>query len=168
MHFRGTLYRALNPVWARTPLSGEGARRYGGRFNRRGVAAIYTSLSIQAAIREANQVGDFQPLTLVAYRADLDPVFDATDAAAMASRGWAADDLAAGDWRLQMRARGSAGTQDMAARLAADGHVGMRVRSFAPGASAGGLNLVLWRWGDHPPAQLTLIDDEGRLNQPPV
>lgn len=167
MRFRGTLYRALNPVWARTPLSGEGARRFGGRFNRRGVAAIYTSLSIQAAIREANQAGDFQPLTLVAYRADLDPVFDATDPDAVAAWGWSIEELAAGDWRLRMRSEGTAGTQELAARLMAEGYVGMRVRSFAPGASAADLNLVLWRWGDKPPAQLTLIDDEGRLGQPP-
>jgi hypothetical protein len=31
MHFTGLLYRAHNPVWSRTPLSGEGAARFGGR-----------------------------------------------------------------------------------------------------------------------------------------
>lgn len=35
MRYVGLLYRALNPVHAREPLSGEGARRYGGRFNAR-------------------------------------------------------------------------------------------------------------------------------------
>lgn len=163
MRFRGTLYRALNPIWARAPLSGEGARRHGGRFNRRGDPAIYTSLSIPTAIREANQVGDFQPITLVAYRADIDPVFDATDVAALARYGWTDDDLAAGDWRLQMRTKGTATTQDMAAHLAAEGYSGMRVRSFAPGISAGDVNLVLWRWGEQLPVLLTVIDDEGRL-----
>ena len=29
MRYAGLLYRALNPVYAREPLSGEGARRYG-------------------------------------------------------------------------------------------------------------------------------------------
>ena len=33
MRFRGTVYRAHNPQWSWTPLSGEGASRHGGRFN---------------------------------------------------------------------------------------------------------------------------------------
>ena len=37
MRSRGVVYRAHNPQWSWTPLSGEGARRHGGRFNRRGV-----------------------------------------------------------------------------------------------------------------------------------
>lgn len=39
----------------------------------------------------------------------------------------------------------------------------MRVHSFAKGATEADLNIVLWRWGNAPPAQLALIDDEGRL-----
>ena len=39
------------------------------------------------------------------------------------------------------------------------------VRSFAPGATAQDLNLVLWRWGDEMPARLVLIDDENRLSR---
>lgn len=39
----------------------------------------YTAQSIMTAIREANQIGTLQRTTLVAYQADLDPVFDATD-----------------------------------------------------------------------------------------
>ena len=78
MRYQGLVYRALTPVWAREPLSGEGARRHGGRFNPKGVPALYTALSIMSAIREANQIGTLQPTKLVAYRADLDPVFDAT------------------------------------------------------------------------------------------
>ena len=39
--YAGPLYRALNPVYAREPLSGRGAELYGGRFNAKGVAALY-------------------------------------------------------------------------------------------------------------------------------
>ena len=56
MRFRGRLYRALNPVYAREPLSGRDAQLFGGRFNPKGVPALYTSLSILTAIKEANQV----------------------------------------------------------------------------------------------------------------
>ena len=64
-----------------------------------------------------------------------------------------------------MRAAGEAKTQAFARRLIAGGYRGLLVRSFAPGASATDLNLVLWRWGDAPPARLTLIDDENRLSR---
>jgi len=65
--FAGFLYRALNPVYARDPLSGRGAQLYGGRFNPKGTPALYASLSPMTALREANQVGTLQPTTLVAY-----------------------------------------------------------------------------------------------------
>ena len=63
-----------------------------------------------------------------------------------------------------MVATGEAPTQAFAARLLAAGYHGLLVRSFAHGASDDDLNLVLWRWGDAAPCQLTLIDDEGRLS----
>jgi RES domain-containing protein len=44
-----------------------------------------------------------------------------------------------------------------------NGYNGLLIRSFAPGAKEDDLNLVLWRWGDAPPARLILIDDESRL-----
>ena len=78
--FAGLLYRALNPVYARDPLSGRGSQVYGGRFNPKGTAALYASLSPVTALREANQVGALQPTTLVAYEADVHPVFDTRDA----------------------------------------------------------------------------------------
>ena len=37
--YRGKLYRALNPIHAREPLSGRGAALYGGRFNPKGTPA---------------------------------------------------------------------------------------------------------------------------------
>jgi len=64
-----------------------------------------------------------------------------------------------------MKAKGEAGTQAFARRLIAQGCNGLLVRSFAPGAGDGDLNLVLWRWGDKAPARLTLIDDENRLSR---
>ncbi|MGX7744034.1 RES family NAD+ phosphorylase, partial [Rhodopseudomonas parapalustris] len=85
--YEGKLYRALNPIYAREPLSGRGAALYGGRFNRRGVPALYTSVSILTAIREANQVGNLQPTTLVSYDADIARVFDSRDQQALRAHG---------------------------------------------------------------------------------
>ncbi|MEO3388186.1 RES domain-containing protein [Mesorhizobium sp. CAU 1741] len=166
MLYRGKLFRALNPVYAREPLSGRGAELFGGRFNPKGVAAIYTSLTVMTAIREANQVGNLQPTTLVSYEAEFDEIFDGRDEAALAAEGIDGPGLADTTWRDAMKATGEAGTQAFARRLISRGHHGLLVRSFAAGATAADLNLVLWVWGDTAPARLTLIDDEGRLSGP--
>lgn len=165
MEYRGSLFRALNPLYAREPLSGRGAELYGGRFNPKGVPALYTSLTITTALREANQVGSFQPVTLVSYDADIRIVFDTRDAAALAAEGVDEKTLADPTWRDQMKRMGEARTQTLARDLMLRGFHGLLVRSFAPGTTADELNLVLWRWGSAPPSRLTLIDDEGRLSR---
>ncbi len=158
MQYQGLLYRALNPVWARDPLSGEGARRYGGRFNKRGRAALYTALSPDTAIKEANQVGHLQPTTLVSYHADIVRVFDGTDSDALAARGQTLETLSADDWRDRM-ATGIAPTQAFAEEMISKGYQGLLVQSYSRAAGPADRNLVLWEWV----ASLTLIDDEGRL-----
>lgn len=163
MRYQGLLYRALNPVWARAPMSGEGARRHGGRFNPMGMPALYTAQSIMTAIREANQIGTLQPTTLVAYRADLEPLFDATNVNMLRNYGFTQAGLAADDWRVSMRKDRKAPTQILAERLIADGYVGMCVQSFAKGATPADMNILLWSWGEISPARLVLVDDEKRL-----
>ena len=164
MRYEGKLYRALNPIYARDPLSGRGAELYGGRFNPKGMPALYTSLSVLAALREANQVGSLQPTTLVSYEADIERVFDSRDEAALAAEGMETTTMAAASWRDEMKAGGEARTQAFARKLVANGYHGLLVKSFAPGAKGDDLNLVLWRWSDTAPCRLTLIDDEGRLS----
>lgn len=161
--YRGLLYRALNPVYAREPLSGRGAQLYGGRFNAKGTPALYASLSVLTALREANQVGSLQPTTLVSYDAEIERVFDTRDASALAAQDMDDDSLADAGWRDQMRAKGEARTQVFARRLVEAGYQGLLVRSFARGARLDDLNLVLFSWGEGPPSRLTLIDDEERL-----
>ena len=165
MQYRGKLYRALNPIYARARLSGRGAELYGGQFNPKGTPALYTSLSVLTALREANQVGNLQPTTLVSYDAEIGQVFDSRDEQALLTEGIDATTLADNSWRDQMKATGEAVTQAFARRLIALGHHGLLVRSFALGATADDVNLVLWTWGDALPSRLTLIDDEGRLSR---
>lgn len=165
MRFRGLVYRAHNPQWSWTPLSGEGARRYGGRFNRRGVPALYTSLAPLTAIREAEPLGrPMQPLTLCAYEVDAEPVFDALDERECRRLGVDDPDLACPAWEAEMLAGSLPASQVLADRLIAAGYAGMRVRSFATGAGDSDLNLVMWKWGEGRPARVVLIDDEGRLS----
>lgn len=165
MHFQGALYRALNPIYAREPMSGRGAELCGGRFNQKGTPALYTSLSIMTALREANQVGSLQPTTIVSYDADIERVFDSRDGEALRAEGMDAATLADTTWRDQMKATEEAKTQAFARRLAAAGYHGLLVKSFAPGATSDDLNLVLWKWSDSAPHRLILIDDENRLSR---
>ena len=161
MRFQGRVYRALNPVYAREPFSGRGAALYGGRFNPKGVAALYTSLTIIAAIREANQAGALQPTMIVAYDADFDNIFDTRDEEGLEHFGMNTASLADSGWRDRMRKEGRAPGQIFAENLIKQGYQGLLAQSFAHGASETDLNLVLWKWTS--PARLTLIDDEGRL-----
>lgn len=159
----GKLYRAINPVFAREPMSGRGAERYGGRFNPKGVPALYTSTSVLTALRESNQVGDLQPTTLVCYRAEIEMIFDAANMATLTTAGLDEASLADPTWRDQMVKTGEARTQRFARTLIAEGYSGLLVRSFAKGAGPGEKNLVLWKWGAIEPTRVELIDDEERL-----
>lgn len=132
MRYQGKLFRALNPIYAREPLSGRGAELYGGRFNAKGVPALYTSLTIMMAVKEANQVGNLQSTTLVAYDADLEHVFDCRDDAAIRVQGMDAAALADPTWRDQMKSAGEARTQTFSRQLAADGYCGLIVRASHP------------------------------------
>jgi len=165
VHYQGKLFRALNPVYARDPLSGRGAERYGGRFNAKGLPALYTATSAITALREANQIGDLQPTTLVSYLADVENVFDGRDEVALGAYAMTPAGLADPSWRDQEKKLGKAPTQAFAETLIAEGHHGLLVPSFVRGARADDLNLVLWKWGPDLPAQLILIDDDDRLSR---
>ena len=127
--------------------------------------ALYTSLDPLTAIREAQPLGrPMQPLTLCAYEVDAEPVFDALDEVSRRDQGVGDDDLVCPSWEADMLAGTVPASQALADRLIAAGHVGMRVRSFAIGAGADDINLVMWRWGADPPDRVVLIDDEDRLS----
>lgn len=162
--YTGELYRALNPVYAREPLSGRGAELYGGRFNAKGIPALYTALDPATALREANQAGHLQPTVLVSYRADLGPIFDTRDPKELEMRRVSAQMLADPAWRAAMLDGRTVPTQDFARALVTDGFAGLLIRSFAKGSSETSLNIVLWRWTGNGCA-LSVIDDEDRLGR---
>ena len=165
MRYQGKLYRALNPIYAREPLSGRGAELYGGRFNPRGTAALYMASSLQTAIREANQVGDLQPTTTVSYHADIEKIFDGRNPDEFNKFGITPAGLCDPTWRDQMKTAGKAQSQIFAKTLIAEGFNGLLVPSVARGAKDDDINLVLWKWGDRLPLKIALIDDDRRLRK---
>ena len=75
------MYRAHNPRWSFAPHSGDGAARYGGRFNPVGVPTLYTSRRMETAWLEAQQGFPFkaQPLTICAYEVDCTDIADLSE-----------------------------------------------------------------------------------------
>ena len=167
MRFRGIVYRAHDPRWSWPPVSGEGSRLHGGRFNRIGVPAFYTSLSPLTAIREASYLHRaMQPNLLCAYEIDAEPIFDALDSRHRREQAVTDDVLRCPSWEWDMDRGVTPRSQALADRLIAAGYVGMRVPSFAREAGADDVNLVLWRWSDRRPSRVVLIDDDARLPVP--
>ena len=165
MRFRGVVYRAHLPERALAdPLSGKGAALYGGRFNRKGVPAFYTSLSLAGAVREVSRAGiPIQPVLLAAYKVDCSPILDATRPEPMAREGVRAEDLDPPDWRRDRDRGRIPACWAVADRLIARGYAGMLVPAFFRGAGPDDRNLVLWTWGDSLPSRIQLMDAEGCL-----
>lgn len=164
MRFQGLVYRAHNPRWAVEPTSGEGAARFGGRFNRIGRPALYTALRPETAWLEAQQGFAFkaQPMTLCAYDVDCDDLLDLTDFAVLRDQGIDPATMACA-WEDLASRKQVVPSWTLAERLIAEGRSGAKVPSFASRAQPGDVNLVFWKWADAPPHQVRVIDPLGRL-----
>lgn len=164
MRFQGTCYRAHDPKWAFSPLSGDGARTHGGRFNPKGVPALYLALTIDGMIAETTHgfAHRLDPLTICSYQVDVDDVVDLKDQDGRQAHGVAlvalscawADDVANGRYPASW---------SLADRLIAQGSAGVLVPSFARGARSDMANLVLWKWCPALPHRVEVHDPSGRL-----
>lgn len=164
MRFKGVVYRAHNPRWAFSALSGEGAARTGGRFNRPGTPALYTSLAVETAVHEATQgfPRKLDPLTLVSYEVDCEDIADLTAPGERSHLHVSPADLACA-WTLLAYDGKAVPSWTVADKLVKAGHAGIRVRCFAPGATEADVNLVLWRWGVSRPHRVAVHDPDRRL-----
>lgn len=151
-------------MWSFSPISGDGAAKTGGRFNRKGEPTLYLALDIITAVNECTQglSQRLQPLTICEYDVDCDPIADLRTDAERAPLGVRMDDLACG-WLTDMRAGKEPPSWLVVDALKKDGFAGMLIPSFAPGAAAGNHNLVLWRWGPDLPTRVAVFDPSGRL-----
>jgi len=164
IRFQGQAFRAHDPRWAWDPESGEGARLHGGRFNPRGMPALYLSLTPEGAWAEGQQAFPFkpQPLTICAYEIDCERVVDLRDISARKSAGVSGEDLACA-WEEIFARNAIPPTHKVALQLIETGVAGILVPSFAPSAPDKAANFVAWRWSRYRPHRIQCIDDEGRL-----
>jgi RES domain-containing protein len=158
------LWRMLPIRYQRSPLSGEGARAHGGRWNAKGTLALYLATDHATAVAEYYQ-GLAKPGTLAPYRVEADAIADLTD-----SRGGPADAAVehgcTAAWKaMAARDDRTPPSWTLAAALIARGAQGALVPSAQ---NRGGTCLVLWNWHDAgigagEGAGLRLLDPAGEL-----
>jgi RES domain-containing protein len=164
VHFKGRAYRAHDPSWSFSPLSGEGAKLTGGRFNRKGQAALYLSFDIMTAVMEVTQglTNRLHPMTMCEYDIDCTDLADLRDEAGREALNVNFDTLGSPWLSLQLSGK-IAPSQALARRLQRAKFVGAIVPSFAPGARHDDHNLVLWKWGSKLPHRVSVFDPAGKL-----
>ncbi|WP_051246968.1 RES family NAD+ phosphorylase [Thermomonas fusca] len=158
-------YRVIVPAYARTPCSGMGAARQGGRFNRPGQEALYLAMETATALAEYQQDNPWLPPgTLCTYFveglrvADLAAGFDPAHWPLL----WADHAL---DWRAEWFGRRTEPpTWYMADDVVAEGLDGIL---FPSQARPGGTNLVIYASSLRLSHQLSVYDPDGRLPQDP-
>jgi len=164
LRFSGEAFRAHDPSWSWSPLSGAGAALKGRRFNWPGLETLYLSLSLTTAFREvsAGFAHKLTPQVLCTYDVDCEDLADLRTDAARAALGVEIGDLSCA-WGDALMAGREPASWAVVRRLISDNAAGILVPSFAHGATADDQNLVLWRWGPALPHRVTVYDPTGKL-----
>ena len=159
------LWRMLQIRYQRDPLSGEGAKLHGGRWNRVGQPALYLARDPATAVAEFYQ-GLPKPGTLAPYQLEAKAIADFTDGHGGPRDAAVAAALEA-EWKriafLDEETPPSWTLADAAIAAGAEGALAPSVQN------AGGVTLVLWHWHaagqDGDGAELALIDPMAALGE---
>lgn len=159
-----TLWRAYVPRWAHLPLSGEGAARFGGRWNPAGAKTIYAARELSTAWAEYNQGFVQHPALIAQLRLTGAQLADLTSPEETNSLGIAAD-IHRCEWRAILDEGRMPETHALRERLLERGFDGVIYPSFM---SPGGTCVALWRWNGEGEPELVVIDPDGRLPRTPA
>ena len=133
----------------RTLITGQGSRRFGGRWNPPGVCVVYASFSAETAMAEALATARYygfpvhhvMPRTFVAVSFKLRRLLDLTDGNTRKKLGISRRRLVETDWRAENAAEREAITQAVGRLAAAAGIEALAVHSATP---ANGENVVVF------------------------
>jgi len=149
--FLSTVYRSSTPKYANQSdlLTGEGSRRFGGRWNPVGISAVYASLSPETAMAETlahNRyygipVEDAMPRTFVAIEVSLKEVIDLRIGTVRQRLKVSLDRMVNVDWRTVVQS-GAEPLPQRIGRAASD--IGLEGLIVPSAADSSGHNLLVF------------------------
>jgi RES domain-containing protein len=159
-----TLWRAYVPRWAHAPLSGDGAGRFGGRWNPVGQPTIYAAREMSTAWAEYNQGFVQHPALIAQLKLAKAALADLTDNGVLSRLG-VDTAIYSEQWRDLVDRGKTPESYAIRARLIADGFDGVIYPSFM---SPGGTCVALWRWNGDGLPSLDVVDPDNRLPRSPA
>ena len=153
------LWRAYVPRWSHLPLSGDGAARFGGRWNPVGIPTIYAARELSTAWAEYNQGFVQHPALIAQLELTGASLVDTTDPSVLNEWGLD-DDIHKTEWRSELDKAAVVATHAAYQRFVDAKLDGVIYPSFM---SPGGSCVALWRWNQSGGAVLTAVDPDRRL-----
>ncbi|TWT38871.1 RES family NAD+ phosphorylase [Blastopirellula retiformator] len=159
-----TLYRSVGTRYANTTdfLSGFGASHFGGRWNRRGILAVYGSLDAITATHEEYQAfldyglpgSSVRPRVMAGIQAKLRNVLDLTSTTTRRRIGFSLRELVEEDWQSLQSQGEESWTQAIGRGSRLAGFEAIRVPSAR---NKQGANLVVFPDQLHPGSSLQIL-----------